>query len=889
MVSVPQSQWPLVSRESELTAFDGVWGTSRCQCVVVCGPAGVGKSRLAEEFAARAVTAGALVGRATASAAAAAVPLGAIAHLIPPTVDMTDPVQGFAQVARALTEPEQVSRRPAVLLLDDLHLLDATSVMLLRQLLDAAAVRLIATVRTGGPVNESVGALMAGDAVHRIDLEAFTREQVETVLRAALGGAVARQTVHELDTGSGGNALYLRELVLGALHDSALSWDGEIWQLTGGRPAAGTARLTELIGARMAGVGPSALTVLELLAVCGPVSLADAEAAAGDPTVLPDLERAGLVRVIIDGRRTAVQPAHPLYAEVLRARLPVLRRRALLTAQIERARAHDAGRRDDPLRIAAWQLAAGGGADPALLIQAAALARYAHDYPQARILLDALPEQDHTNATRVMFGEVLYQLGESDRAEQVFAEADALADGDQEILTVTLARSFSLFWLAARARDAFAVNDASRARIRDEAALRMLRYNEGSMLIASGDLLTGLELLRDMEADVHHAPNSTAWLMGATMKSLALGLTGRTETEVRLTEGHYAASRAVHDRSLFPHPATQLIQLSLAFGRRGDLNRAREVGERGHTELITTAATPLTTLWTALALGDVESRAGHPAAARRWFAEAIALARAHHFVTPLHPALSGLAVSAALLGDHDAADQAAAEAAGHPPLGLYRIFEYLVPAWLAACRGRLDEARAILADGAAKAAQHGMITTEAMLLTDIARLGGAAEVADRLADLVEEVDGAFAPARANFAAALATDDPDRLLGAAHDLAVIGADLMAAEAATAAAAACRRTGDTRRAAAAAQEARIHLARCGEAHTPLLALAEAAGSLTARERDVALMAGHGTSSQDIADALNLSVRTVENHLHRAYTKLGVTSRRELAQVLGSNPGS
>jgi DNA-binding CsgD family transcriptional regulator len=31
--------------------------------------------------------------------------------------------------------------------------------------------------------------------------------------------------------------------------------------------------------------------------------------------------------------------------------------------------------------------------------------------------------------------------------------------------------------------------------------------------------------------------------------------------------------------------------------------------------------------------------------------------------------------------------------------------------------------------------------------------------------------------------------------------------------------------------------------------------------------------------------LSVRTVDNHLHHAYTKLGVTSRAGLAQALGS----
>jgi DNA-binding CsgD family transcriptional regulator len=55
------------------------------------------------------------------------------------------------------------------------------------------------------------------------------------------------------------------------------------------------------------------------------------------------------------------------------------------------------------------------------------------------------------------------------------------------------------------------------------------------------------------------------------------------------------------------------------------------------------------------------------------------------------------------------------------------------------------------------------------------------------------------------------------------------------------------------------------------------------LTARERDIALLAAHHMSSRDIGEKLHVSARTVENHLHHIYTKLGVTNRRELAQTL------
>ena len=880
--------WPLTARAVQLEKFARVWASPRYRSVVVGGAAGVGKTRLAEEFAARATLGGTvLIGRATASSAAAAVPLGALAHLLPPGNDLSDPVNGFARVAAAIRAEGR--GRVAGVLVDDLHLLDQVSAMLLRQLLDAGAVRLIATLRTDLPRAEAISALITGDSVHRIDLPAFTLEQSAAVVSAALGGAVARATVHELHTGSGGNALYLRELVLGGVKDGTLGWDGEIWRRTeDAAPSAGTPRLAELIEARFAELRPAELTVLELLAVAAPISLAEAQDACGDPSALIALELAGFIQVIEDRRRTVVLPAHPVYTELLRARIPVLRRRALLTAQADRIAATGARRREDALRIAVCRLAATGAADPALLAEAAVLARHAYDFPQARTLLEGMPPAAHTSATLVMLGEVLCQLGEMERAQEVFESAEARAAGDREVVAVALARAFALCWLAARSDQAFEVVEAAKARVQDVVCLRTLRHCEGSMRIASGELSAGLALLEDMEADVRAAADSTTWLTAAMMRAMALGLTGKTDLEVELGEQQHAAHREIRDQTGFAHPATQLIQLSLALCRHGDINQARRVAERAHTEIITTAATSHAMVWVALALGEIESQAGHCAAARTWFAEAVALSRARRIVTPLNPALAGLAVSAASLGDLGAAEQAGAEAETHPPLGLCHASGYLLPARLAAARGELEQARALLSRGAQRAAAAGMAGSESLLLTEIARFGDAAAVAPRLAELAELCDGPFVQARARFAAALAADEPAELLGAAADLEEIGAELPAAEAATAAAAAYTRSADARHATAASQRARILLDRCGPARTPLLAAGQATATLTARERDIALAAARGASSQEIAEQLSLSVRTVENHLYRAYAKLGVTSRRELAATLTADPG-
>ena len=46
---------------------------------------------------------------------------------------------------------------------------------------------------------------------------------------------------------------------------------------------------------------------------------------------------------------------------------------------------------------------------------------------------------------------------------------------------------------------------------------------------------------------------------------------------------------------------------------------------------------------------------------------------------------------------------------------------------------------------------------------------------------------------------------------------------------------------------------------------------------------MRAAGGATSREIADSLFPSVRTIDNHLERAHTKLGVTGRSELAAAL------
>jgi len=58
---------------------------------------------------------------------------------------------------------------------------------------------------------------------------------------------------------------------------------------------------------------------------------------------------------------------------------------------------------------------------------------------------------------------------------------------------------------------------------------------------------------------------------------------------------------------------------------------------------------------------------------------------------------------------------------------------------------------------------------------------------------------------------------------------------------------------------------------------------AEALTASERRVADLAAAGRANREIAQELFVTPKTVENHLGRIYTKLGIAGRRDLARVL------
>ena len=870
-------QWPLVGRHVEVDLFSATLADPHAHGFVIHGPAGVGKTRLADQCLDAAGVRGRAVARATATEGSRNVPLGVLAPLLPAGLasQRSDLVAIVSEV-RDVLRP-QAQGGPLVLFVDDAHLVDATSATVLSQLVDSGLVFLVATVRDGEVLPQVLDSLWQRARVRRIDLTHLDRVAVDTLLHLVLHDPVEATTSAELWTASQGNVLFLRELVLGALQRGQLVRRHGVWRLGGALVT--TQRLHELIAARLSGVGDEASQALDVLSIWEPAGLSTLEAEVGRDQ-LELLDRRGLLEVRTEGRRERVRFAHPLYGEIVRARMPALTRRRLLLEHADRIEAHGARRREDPIRIATSRLDAAGSADPELLVRAARLARYGHDFAQVERFGRAAAAHETSPELGLLIGEALHERGAWTEADEVLTEAERAAWTESEELLVQIVeiRSRNLMWGLFRDDDALEANRIALERIGDAAGAEELRLNEAMLLTHIGRPLDSLALLDEIGEVERPRARSLRAFAGLP----ALAATGRCATAAEGAASAFAEHAEFPEQVAMPGEGVHLMTRVYTLLECGRLDEATELAATMYDATPVTAP-PDALMWLAHARGRCALLRGQPATARRWFAEARVRSEENNHAGPRRIILSALATAAAALGDGAGAVAAVDELAQIPPLGFQRPEQEFGRAWALVVEGDLAGARRVLRTAAELAASTGYRTSEAALLHDVARLGEPATVVDRLAELAAECEGEFVGTYAAHASAAARHEADALADVAERFAELGAVLLAAEAAAEAAQAHQRAGDRRAAAALGVRSAALVATCEGARTPALAVPVTVVPLTGRERDIATLAARGEPSKAIAERLFLSVRTVNNHLQNVYSKLGVGSRRELAAAL------
>lgn len=860
-------RWPLVGRTEELETFrEAVLDPGR-QAYLIHGVSGTGKTRLAEECCRVAANLGLTLARAVASQLAQKVPLGALAHLLSSEVDPGEPVTLLARTA----ERFESGLGRLVLFVDDMHLLDAASAVLIGQLMDRGSIFLLGTVTSGELASEAVLSLDRGEQVTRVDLAELSLAEVDAVLQAVLGAPVDSSTALRLHNDSGGIMLFLHELVTSAVDSGAMIGQGGIWRLV--EAPRFSPKLAGLVEDRLSSVGDGDRHTLELIAVCGPM-----EASSLDVLTLARLERAGLVRMVMDGRRAEVSLVHPLYGEVLRSGMPLEGRNRMLTTQAQRLEQSGMRRSGDQLLLATRLLAATGTAEPGVLRKAVTAARYAYDFATVADLARALARLDPSAGPRMLLAEALHELGQTSEADQVLDEATRAAGGDDEYLLIVLLRIQLLLFSAFQPREASLVGAAMQEHLHRPEAVQAVSVNEAWSLTLLGEPRRAGHLL----GQISPGADARIRLAAALPQGWALVEAGSPADAIDLAAQAYKEHMATEAAIALAYPALQQLAQIIGLAAMGRIAEGRELGEKVYTRAVADRAL-LAQMWAAICLGRLEYTAGLMAAAATWYATAVAISYHHNFRACRWMASLGLALCRANMNDLAGLDAAWEVVRELAPAG-HRRAEYLaVQGWRLAVTGRPDEARDMLAEAAALAAQTGAEGIEAEILTDMARLGDASRVKDRLAELAVGRPGELLALRSAHATALDSEDPHALERTGLDLADMGVAMLAAEALLAASGLYRAVGQTTRAIECATRGRQLAAECGAVWTAVPPSGGARVSLTRREREIALLAAEGLTSQEIAERLVISLRTVETHLQNTYRKTGIGGRKDLPLIL------
>lgn len=651
----------------------------------------------------------------------------------------------------------------------------------------------------------------------------------------------SRDRVAELTAGDA----VLAELLVRALEDH-----GSLHRVAGTvhwtSPLPRHSGLRQAVHAQRAERSEPERTTLDLLALAGALDAARVNRIVG-PGAVESLEADGLL-IVMDSAEEVRLDLAPLRAQLLRARIPATTARELFERLFPGV--EDAPAPSDPAALdRALEWAWDAEMHPPLiwLDRAGRAARAQRALAQRLRIADAIvahpaSDAEHLLTARLDRAEACRLGGDNDGARDALARARHTINAhgrphENHLIRLAAARSELAFFGDHDAAAAIAVLDDAATEldegpVGDRARLR-LRAERAVRAADAGHVALALEEFRAIDA----LGDEDCRLKIGPAYVLALGQLGRVGDARRITARELPPSVVrAHE---FPDASASLVKaafLTNMFG--GILDEAALTISLVADALAAQNSVHYDPAHTLLGEGLLNQANGNTSAA-----------------------IAALSTCAESLRDND-------------PDGLSGIaWSYL--AWALAAVGE-DAASLRARDEAAvriTGQSRGVETTVnyALLLSELVRGGDVRQTTHDLTVLAETRGTPLAELRARHIAGYAF--PER---AAEQL-VHAERLAAAMDAPIAALLVQHLREI--AAGEPDEASLRaLARAG------LILPTARGAdLTSREREVAVLASLGFSSKLIAEHLVLSKRTVDSHLARVFTKLGITTRDELAPRL------
>jgi DNA-binding CsgD family transcriptional regulator len=864
--------WPLTGRTEELGILAAALSDPELCGVIVCGAAGVGKSRVAREALALAAANGSETRWTVGTSVARALPLGAFASWVrqPITADL----QLVGAVISQLTDGSPGV--PVVIGVDDVHLLDDLSIFVVDQIIARGAAKFVLTLRDDEPTPEATQEIWRVGRFDRLDLQPLSREETGTLVAVTLGGALDPDLNRRLWKLTRGNVLYLRNIVEQEVGGGRLARRNDCWTWTGAPVIPPS--LVEMVESRVGALSPEVNDVIDALAVGEPLELA-ALTRITDATSVEQAERRGLITLDLVHGHVEARVAHPLYAKVRRDRAAstTLRRlRGRIANELSAVDGNDDIR--TVVRRATLALNSDLQPDPALLLSAAEGAMCLGDLRLADRLAEAAVDAGAGAEAFFVRAHALQWLSRGAEADSVLADVPLSGLGPSDYGRLAFLRATNHLWTLADPARAKQLIDGADSE-RGAAAAGCIGAFQAQYWAAMGSPQRALEyaesvVLEDLPDFIGAV---TSW--AATVAWGDVGAVARAEAAAE-------AGYAIASRSL---PAGQM-RFTIADGHLGALLDAGRIADAGAVAArIRQDAADLP------GVGQIMS----VALAGR---VALAAGRLESACSRLKPIVAVLleaqesngfgyryripyTIALAMLGRSEdaAAALAACDASYHPS---WRCVDYersLARAWVAASQGTLSVAVATALSAAETARENGQLGCEVACLQTATQFGDTSG-AQRLHELATRVDGPRAALAARLCNGLRASDGAVLASVSEEFERIGDLIAAADAAGHAAVAYRLRG--LRGSATVCDARTQSLAytCGGALTPGVQLAVERLPLTHREREIAMLIGSGMSNRSVARRLDLSVRTVEGHIYRAMAKTGASTREQLATLLG-----